>query len=186
MLVKLFLFAAAALACSLPLASATGATVQLYSDSSCKTSIGEPLDIPLAFSPKCQSVASSPPVSMLFNCAADGSNTNFTLQLYNGTADCSGTLTVGIVSDDATGGCAKTTLTAEGQTQTAYSHIDCTASKNAKFGSSPVEQSQAQHSIEDIIDFVHDFQKGSEYKSVKYHDDGTYRHRSKFVKKLHH
>jgi len=186
MFVKLFIVAAALIAASLPSVAATGATVQLYADSSCQQAVGEPLNIPLPFSAQCQSVPSSPPVSLMFNCAADGKNTAFVFDMYNGTSDCSGKVTVGITSNDTTGGCAKTQITAEGQTQTAYSHIDCSASSDALFGAKPLGPHEMKETVEDLVDFVSDFHKGAQFKNVKYHDDGTMRHRTKFVNKLHH
>jgi len=177
MLTRLLLVAAAAFACIGLVAAQQGATVTLFLDSSCSNPVGQPLSIPLPFSSKCQPIPANPPVSIFFNCVPDNKNTNFSFLVYNGTSDCSGPLTLGIQSDDVTGGCAVTTITAEGQSQQAWSNIVCSSASAASKAPALSAQDMAE-TLEEIVEAVSDFAEDAAEATPKR------RHQSAFMAKL--
>jgi len=158
-------------------ATAVGAKVTFYSDNACSNQIGNALTIPLTPSSECQSVPSNPPLSVVFNCVADGKNTNFTFLIYNGTNDCSGTLTAGVTSDDVTGGCAATQIQADGKTQNVYAHIDCSSSDvpNAKYSVAQAGKELDDDYFEDVIEDIQEFiEKASEQRQKHYRYKHSY------------
>ena len=124
------LFALAlAIAAFAPVASAD-ANITLYADAACTQQLGEGAqDIPLPSSPTCQDLSGvGGSGSAIFFCNNVGGYNNMSLAIWATSSSCSGTADASITGYGKEGSCVPITISAGGQSGTAFATLECSSS----------------------------------------------------------
>ena len=100
----------------------------LFSDSACKSPLGDPAELPYQSSPKCQVPQGEPGASFVLLCSSSTNLTALQLSVWNATSDCSGEPTISVASNATSHSCAPANITYSSTTIPAYIQVACSAS----------------------------------------------------------
>lgn len=146
--------------------AADTANVALFVDSACTQAAGQPWSISLPFSPKCQSLPTQPPRSVILDCETVKGNTNFTMMMYNDSSSCSatdgGVLQLGLESYGTQGTCLATKMFNGNKEYPVYSIVKCTSTSLVHH-----QRQMKLHSVVRSFEFHHSASFGAIAKSVQ-------------------